>query len=514
MASEEQKEPRGFLGRKQHLLRFHEIEECFFTRMLLVGVKPDQSVAACTLTSTISLLNFFPRFESLDALESHLEGKQFAVCNKNTELLADAMSAMLGQEIYPAIKETSAVDYYNSWLENHLRLLRDGSKPVFQPVIESYQKVSSNQLATYEVTFIPANIVRGHARNLREYLELIPRLCEMIQKTHPLESIRIDYRKQLEFLVQALDTRQKETGEAEFGFNSDDFGFRHAVAVDAEGEFSLATPGTTDPHHKVLLPLILEMNGLLDILHVSIASDPLEVNHVIVHYYSARPARQNLFLATAQGLQPETRRTLNQIEIAIYDRLHRDLNSEFVFGGREALEKSFAELCAWMLTKARFCLEEPTFLKCPAENWLEAHKMDGYVKAEDDFFLPWLHERLEAAFPGRLAKKPKEFGGEIDLLLDDSIPIELKVRKGQRQPLGQVLDDRFPPAGQAAVYASKTRLGFLCVLDLPEDGTPVPTNLDSCFRVITRKFHGEQDFATCIAVVIFHCHHPKPSSVG
>jgi len=53
---------------------------------------------------------------------------------------------------------------------------------------------------------------------------------------------------------------------------------------------------------------------------------------------------------------------------------------------------------------------------------------------EDDFFLPFLYERLRDRFSDLVSKKPERFGGNVDILFGE-IPIELKVRKGHRDAL-------------------------------------------------------------------------------
>jgi hypothetical protein len=218
----------------------------------------------------------------------------------------------------------------------------------------------------------------------------------------------------------------------------------------------------------------------------------------------------SVFGASAHGLAPEHRRRLSEIQLSIYSRLHEKLREPYVFVARPQLERTFAELSAWALQQVSYCLAEPSFLRQPANEWLERHANDARILMENSFFLPFLYERLYAAYGERITKKPERYGGEIDLLFDN-IPIELKVRRGGTTPLQEIIDDTYRPAGQACAYATLTRLAYVLVLDLPAH-TPEITNLDSCFRVIERDMG--TDFPTCIVVAIFHCHHPKPSRVG
>jgi len=109
-------------------------------------------------------------------------------------------------------------------------------------------------------------------------------------------------------------------------------------------------------------------------------------------------------------------------------------------------------------------------------------------------------------------KKPERFGGEIDILFDDTIPIELKIRRGRKGPLNLAeIDDAFPPAGQAAAYASVSRVGIVAILDLPDTDAPLG-NLESCATVVERRFPEDSPYPTCIVIISFRCHHPKPSA--
>jgi hypothetical protein len=77
-------------------------------------------------------------------------------------------------------------------------------------------------------------------------------------------------------------------------------------------------------------------------------------------------------------------------------------------------------------------------------------------------------------------KKPERFRGEIDIIFDDTIPVELKVREAG-DPLAEVaVDTRYPGTGQAAAYAAVNRLGIVVVLDLPTGNTVSRTWRTAC----------------------------------
>src|SRR5438876_1104528 len=220
--------------------------------------------------------------------------------------------------------------------------------------------------------------------------------------------------------------------------------------------------GTTTVEDKMMLPLLLEVNGFLDILDLDFESDPQEHNDVIVRYSVRRPATRNIFGASNGGLDAATRSLLNETELALYHRLHRDVREGLVFGGKPKLELSFGTLCSWLIRKASYCLQEPTFLARPAREWMTEHAKDKMRQMEDQFFLPAIYERIWNDVGSRVVKKPERFGGEIDILFDDTIPIELKVRHGRKEPLDVAdVDATFKPGGQAAAYAAISRLGFV-----------------------------------------------------
>lgn len=163
--------------------------------------------------------------------------------------------------------------------------------------------------------------------------------------------------------------------------------------------------------------------------------------------------------------------------------------------------------------QAAYCLEEPSFLRDPIKKWLDQHANDSILHIENDFFLPQIYERLREEFGAKVVKKPERFAGEIDILFDGQIPLELKVRRGKHAPLlANELKKNFRPGSQAAAYAAVSRLGFIVLLDLPE-GEHGIFNLEHCADVIVKEVSANAEFPTCIVVVVFHCHHPRPSSV-
>jgi hypothetical protein len=454
-------------------------------------------------------VDLFPAFSTIQALVSYLDGVAFQVSPKITEDVVDFLSEVTRTSVSAATEHIFAIDYYVGHMESRLRILRDGDSEDFAPGIDAFQQ-SEGQLGEFVVTFTPRKLVQTLAQNVRTFLDLKGALLKKVQHLVPSSQPVITYRKQLELLGHFLDTRQAITGEREFSLDSKDILLRYAFWFLDDPTVVHRVAGTSGPEDKPLLILFLEGNGLLDIDRMFISSDPAVPDNVVIRYSVARPARRNVFEASAHGLTAPLRAQLSEIQLGVYDRLYKALNRGYIFGGKPQLEHSYAELAQWLIRKISFCLEEPSFVKEKAMTWLAANSVKERRAVEDGFFLPFLHERLVDAFGDRIVKKPKKFGGEIDILFDGIIPLELKVRRGAKKPLGaQDLDGSYRPGGQAAAYAALSRLAFVVVLDLPE-GDEQLTNLDNCASVIEREFE-EGEFNTCIAVFVFHCHHPRPS---
>ena len=158
-----------------------------------------------------------------------------------------------------------------------------------------------------------------------------------------------------------------------------------------------------------------------------------------------------------------------------------------------------------------YCLEEQSFLRDSAVKYLMENKGNKYVKMEDGFFLPFLYEKLSNTFESqRVIKKPRKFKGEIDILFDNTIPIELKVWKEEYKDLESTVDEKFPHIGQAATYASIVRVGFLVILDISSPMSGIK-NIENCWRVLTKGFDTNKQLSTKIVTLFFNCNHIAPS---
>jgi hypothetical protein len=257
-----------------------------------------------------------------------------------------------------------------------------------------------------------------------------------------------------------------------------------------------------------MIPLYLESVGILEIVKFKLSNSPKHPNDLDIIFSVNKPAINDKFNSNSLGITQEQRRLLNENQLVILEKTFNQVNQNGAFIGRPNIEKQYSSLFYWVLKKVSYCLEEPSFLKEKAQKWLDEHKDDKYTKMEDDFLLPFLHERLRDEFGEIIRKKPEKFGGEVDILFDE-LPLELKVRKNKQKPLSQIIDEKYAPASQAATYASLTQLGFVIVLDLPTKEGEI-TNIDSCIRIVEKEFD-ENALKTNIIVCILHCNLPKPN---
>lgn len=503
----------GFLGRKHHRLRFTDLGETFIARLILAKC-PDPT-AVDPITIHFSLRDFFRRFTE-DELVAKLEGETISEAPQISEILGDFLTAWAGHPVRAKEQVQPALDYYHEHISTRINWLQTGDlRNGVPPFIEAFTTRPNGKFSVFDIVVRPAVLCERLGAGIPAHLELrgdIHLKMTSLQRRPVDTGPRIDFRKQVELLTHKLDERQRFTGEATFSILSRQIPFRWALMHDPDTDVTLPNAGTSTSEEKVLLPMFMEVNGFLDIVDLDLESDPLEPHNVVVRYVLRRPAARNLFGASNAGLTAATRAQLSEIELALYHRLHSRAREGLVFGGKPRLEHSFGDVGAWLLRKATYCLEEPTFLGKPAREWLQQHEADKIIQMEDKFLLPALYERLRNDFGPRIVKKPERFGGEIDLLFDDLIPIELKVRRDRVKPLEITdVDESFPASGQAAVYAGVSRLGFVVVLDLPARDTEM-VSLENCATVVERRFPTTAEYPTCIVVIVLRCYDRRPSA--
>jgi len=496
-------------------LPFEELSEVFFSGVLLS--KLPEGVASDLVTVQIGLADlYFPQ-----AIADAVGNPEVDVHSQSSveRDVANAFSVLFGNPFADdaALAQTREPQtlgaFFGSRIENALRFLRDGDSCDLVPAIESFERESLDTLEVpvFKVKLLRSKFLAAFKVNLVAFVRLQDRAYEKLMAGTDVSVPVVTIEKQLGFLRDHFDARSKVTGETQFSFSLKQVNFRRVVMhfEGLGGQGVMPSPLSGDAGVKAVLPFLLAVQGEIDLDQVKIASSIHEIDDIDIQFSVRRPAVRNVFGANYCALPSETRARMSGVAIGAYEKVVRDLQGNLCFVGRPTLERDFASFAAWTIKQVVYCLEEPTYLKEPALAWLRAHKADGYQRMEDDFFLPFLYERLRAQFGDLVSKKPERFGGNVDILFGE-IPIELKVRKGHRDALVEtVVDEKYKPTGQAATYAALTRLGCVMVLDIPTS-SPTVTNLSSCIRVVTRHLP-EAEHPTSIPVFIFQCDTPRPS---
>jgi len=196
----------GFLARQHDKLRFNELPETFFARVILAKCSDPTSKEITHVQ--LSLSDLF-RTCKPDELESRLAGATFTTSHKITELTADFINAMFGSDLGAHSTTSAAADYYHDHIASRLKWLKAGeerdNKP---PCIEDFEKRVSGQSIVFDITVRPALLVERVAQHIEVDFELTAKLLRVfLQAEHrPADpGPRIDYRKQVELLTDYLD---------------------------------------------------------------------------------------------------------------------------------------------------------------------------------------------------------------------------------------------------------------------------------------------------------------------
>ena len=316
--------------------------------------------------------------------------------------------------------------------------------------------------------------------------------------------------KQGQLFINQVKKAQEHLGVNKVNIGMRDWGMRMTTFASSDGNLCLH-PLNMDYRDKAILPLYLEANGFIDIHDISLVNKLLDHSNANLQYTVNRPCIVNVFDSDNASIPTDERRTLSETQIVIIEKIFEDLNEALIFAGKPKLKEKFRNLIIWFIKKLAYCLEEESFLRDSAVEYLMRNKGNRYVKMEDAFFLPFLFEKLSDAFGSqRVIKKPKKFKGEIDILFDNILPIELKVWREEHKDLESTVDEKFPHIGQAATYAIIDRVGFLVILDIstPKSGIK---NIENCWRILTKEFDINKQLSTKIITLFFNCNHTAPS---
>jgi len=503
-----QMKEKGFLGRASFKLKFSDITELTIASILVSKI--DNIYSSSIHQIKFSLFDFFPYLGSLEKLSSMLSGKKTVQKDRNSEYLVDVINFILKTDFESNKNSVCLTNFYNEYLDQRFHYLKNGDSMGLSPCIENYSVETNYDLHSYVVSLIPNDFIKIHAQNILKDISLREELFSTFQNKVAELGAGVSYRKQIEFANEYFNERQNETGERSFEFNLKEIKYRHLLStIEKDGErLTLPQALTTGASERINLPFFMESIGLLDINKFKIVSSPLQIEDIDVVYSINKPAINNKYLAESYGLNAKQRKALTETQLEIYERIYQRIFNNACFVGRPNLEKQFSIIFHWLLKKVSYCIEEPSFIKEKSEKWLACNGEKKYIQMEDDFFLPFLHEKLKDEFGDLISKKPEKFGGEVDLLYSE-LPLELKVRKNSKEALIDVINEKYLPASQAATYAAMTRLGFVLVLDLPQNTNEI-TNIDACFKVIEKEIDSNS-LKTNIVVCIFYCNLPTPS---
>lgn len=289
-----------------------------------------------------------------------------------------------------------------------------------------------------------------------------------------------------------------------------DWGMRLTGFISDDGDMCLH-PFNMDYRGKAILPLYLEAQGVIDIHDISLINKVLDPSNADLQYNVGRPCIINIFDNDNTHIPLDQRKSLSETQIVIIEKIFENLNEALIFAYKPKLQISFRDLIIWFIKKLIYCLEEESFLRNRAFEYLGKNKEENYLRLEDDFFLPFLLEKLSDTFDSqRVIKKPKKFKGEIDIIFDNILPIELKVWRSGHKDLESTVDEKFPHIGQAATYASIDRIGFLVIMDISSPMSGIK-NIENCWRILTKEFETNRQLPTKIVNLIFDCNHTIPS---
>ncbi|AOI71137.1 hypothetical protein [Burkholderia ubonensis] len=496
-------------------LPFEELGEVFFSGVLLTKLSAVDQPDPVTLRLSLSDLFLGTALEGLTP-NSTVSVHRTSRPGRD---IATFLSVLFGELIDDAVSHVDAQDakslgeFFGAKLRTVLGYLRDGDSCDLEPAIESFEQEAEDEFGVpvFSVQVCRQKFVDAFKTNVVNCVNFQEKAHELMSSFTDLSQPAVAIDKQLGFLRDYLDTRSNTTGETAFSFLLNNVNFRRVIqpVEGAGGQAIMPTPLSSNAGLKAILPFVLAMKGELDIDQVKIKSPVQQINAIEIQFSIRRPAVRNVLGATYCALTPEKRQLMSEAEIKVYEGIVRQLQANLCFVGKPKLEQEFAQFASWAVKQIAYCLEEPSFLKTPALNWLKSHDGVGYQRMEDDFFLPFLYERLRDKFGPLVSKKPERFGGNVDILFGD-VPVELKARRGQKTALVDTLiDEKFKPTGQAASYAALTGLGCVLVLDVPT-GSPSVTNLTACVKVVTRRFPEAQQ-PTSVVVFIFQCDTPRPS---
>lgn len=491
-------------------IKIHDLHEIFVARKIFQKVEQGNKSFAGSVD--IDIRDFFAYADSsLQDLSKKLKAETIEYDDPSSSKVTDALNQLFDSNVKSARHSYGAIEYYNDWLATKLGYLKNGDSCGLEPIIKSFEIDESFPLHSYKVTIILQEAIVAYLNKLRADREFksvvaLKLFDKGLNKQYPAVSMPF----MVERVKELIEKKYKELGSDVSHLSTDQLGFRHAILesiIDDTKKVYLESPLSIKSSDKPDILMHLEVSGLIEILNFK-CKIPTDYENIIVEYMYRYPPKDNLFQDKLYGLYKNERNSLSEVQQDIHKRVYLVLEENLIFSGRPILMGKWMEVFVWLLKKVTFNLEDADFLSKKYKKWKIENPNSSHV--EDNFFLPFMFEKLKDSFGDKIVKKPKAFGGELDLIFDNEIPIELKVRKNQKTPLSEIIDDHYKALDQARAYAAKSRIGIVCVLDIPE-GLDSTTNLDNCVKNFSIKFD-ENLFNTSIVVFIFSIRLKSPST--
>jgi len=501
---------------KYDRFQISDIDPVVIIRKLII--KSDHSDMKKEQSVQFSLIDFYQAYMDIKLLENELIDVKFEVFATLAEQKNSLFSALCGMETRPKTTEVSATNYYNDFIENKLNFLKKGmgylsetAEDIGDPIIKEYQETKKTGLKVFNVTFELDKLISGLKKFIKDYKYLQNKMRQLWESGIDSNAPTID--KQGQLFIEQVKIAQEHLGVHRVNIGMRDWGMRMTSSfVSDDGGLSLH-PFNMDYKGKAILPLYLEAHGLIDIHDISLVNDLLDHSNANLQYTVRRPCIVNIFDSDNTSIPMALRKSLTESQIVIIEKIFENLNEALIFAGKPKLKEGFVDLIVWFIKKLSYCLEEESFIRNGAVAYLEKHIGNKYTQMEDDFFLPFVFEKLSETFGSqRVIKKPNKFKGEIDILFGNFLPIELKVWKKEHKDLENTVDEKFPHIGQATTYASTDRVGFLVILDVSSIKNGIK-NIENCWRVLTKEVDINKQHSTKIVTLIFDCNHEAPSSL-
>lgn len=503
------------MGIKYDRFQVLDIDPIILGRKLIV--KADQNNMDQEQSVQLCMIDFYQALIDIKLLEEQLIDVEFEVFDTLTEQVSVVASALSKTEISPKTDIVPATQYYNDVLNKKLNFLKKGmgylslgSDDTGDPIITDYKAIKKTGLKVFDVTFELSKLIAGLKKFIKDYKYLHDKMHRLWEGSINQTAPSID--KQGQLFIDQVRLAQEHLSINKVNIGMRDWGMRMVAFVSDDGDLCLH-PFNMDYRGKAILPLYLEAHGVIDIHDISLVNNLLDHSNADLQYTVSRPCVINIFDSDNTPISLDQRKSLSETQIVIIEKVFEELNEALIFAGKPNLKRSFCDLIIWYIKKLTYCLEEESFLRDKTVGYLARNNEKGYVTIEDDFFLPFLLEKLSSTFNSkRIIKKPERFKGEIDLLFDNCIPIELKVWRDKYKDLEHTVDEKYPHIGQVSTYASIDRVGFLVILDIsfPEKGI---RNIENCWRVLTREFDINKLHSTKIISLIFDCNHTQPSKL-